>query len=233
MIIVITGANRGLGKALTEKFLQENNQVIMVCRNKESSSEVFNMFNNKYGNVYLYQADLGSIAEIEQLGIELKKNFSKIDALLNCGAVNLDGMESSIATMDISMFRNTMQINLVGSMWMCKTLLPLLLKSDDARIVNFSSGLGQLSVPRMGPFPAYSISKTAVNALTKILAEELINTNVTVVSVDPGWVKTDMGGPNAMLEIEEGIDTPYWLVTAPKHNISTGTFYKERKVLGW
>jgi NAD(P)-dependent dehydrogenase (short-subunit alcohol dehydrogenase family) len=77
------------------------------------------------------------------------------------------------------------------------------------------------------------MSKTIVNAITKNLAEELKNTNIIVTSVDPGWVLTDMGGPNAMLTIPEGIDTPYWLATAPANEISSGYFYKERKILEW
>jgi NAD(P)-dependent dehydrogenase (short-subunit alcohol dehydrogenase family) len=116
---------------------------------------------------------------------------------------------------------------------MCKELIPLLKKSQSGRIINFSSGLGQLSVPRMGPFPAYSMSKTAVNALTKVLADEVKDSSIIVTSVDPGWVATDMGGPNAMLSIDEGIDTPFWLATAPASELHSGYFYKERKILDW
>jgi NAD(P)-dependent dehydrogenase (short-subunit alcohol dehydrogenase family) len=94
--------------------------------------------------------------------------------------------------------------------------------SKDGRIINFSSGLGQLGVPRMGPMPAYSMSKTIVNAITKNLAEELKNTNIIVTSVDPGWVLTDMGGPNAMLTIPEVLILPIGLATAPAHEKSRG-----------
>ncbi len=126
-----------------------------------------------------------------------------------------------------------MDINLRGTILMCKYFIPLLKKSDSGRIINFSSGLGQLSFLRTGPYPSYSISKTAVNAVTKILADELKNTKIMVFSVDPGWVKTDMGGPMAPLSIEEGIDTPVWLALAPEKELKSGYFYKERKIIEW
>ena len=126
-----------------------------------------------------------------------------------------------------------MNINLRGSLLMCSKFIPLIKKSESGRIVNFSSGLGELTPDRMGPFPSYSISKTAVNMLTKFLAAELKDDNVIVNSVDPGWVKTDMGGPNAMMEIPEGIDTPIWLATADSSELKSGFFYKERKIIDW
>jgi len=85
----------------------------------------------------------------------------------------------------------------------------------------------------MGPHSSYSISKTAVNAISKILTDELRNTNIIVNSVDPGWIRTDMGGPNAPLSTEEGIDTAIWLATEKPENIKSGYFYKERKIIEW
>ena len=109
----------------------------------------------------------------------------------------------------------------------------LVKKSDSGRIVNFSSGLGQLTVPRMGGIPAYSSSKTAINAITKILADELKDTNVIVTSTDPGWVKTDLGSDAAPLTIEEGMETPVWLATCDASELTSGEMYKEKKILGW
>ncbi|UCG01354.1 MAG: SDR family NAD(P)-dependent oxidoreductase [Candidatus Heimdallarchaeota archaeon] len=85
----------------------------------------------------------------------------------------------------------------------------------------------------MGYYPAYSISKTAVNAITKNLANELKDTSVMVFSMDPGWVKTNLRGPDAPLSIEEGIETPIFLATEPASNLKSGEFYKEKKILGW
>ena len=116
---------------------------------------------------------------------------------------------------------------------MCQKFLPLLTKAPKARIINFSSGLGQLTVPRMGYYPVYSISKTSVNAITKNLAFELEETNVKVFSVDPGWIRTRLGGSEAPLSIEEGIDTAIYLATEPINKLQTGEFYQERKILGW
>jgi len=232
-IAVITGANRGLGYAISEKIASIGITVVMVCRESKKSEEAAQMLKAKGLPVVPMKADVSDTKSIDTFAQELQSKFSHIDILINCAAINNEPRDAHIEDMEVQFFHDIMNTNVLGTIWMCKRLLPLLKKSDDARIVNFSSGLGQLSVPRMGPHPTYSISKTAVNAVTKILDDELKDTTVSVFSVDPGWVKTDMGGPNAMLEIPEGIDTAIWLATTSKVEVKSGHFYKERKILGW
>lgn len=232
-IAIVTGANRGLGKALAEKLAHDGIFVILVSRDANNAESVLQTIINQGGAGIVKQCNISIPSDIETFAQEISKEFPRIDILINCAAINIDGQEVTIETMPMELIEQTLATNFYGTLWMCKHIVPLLRKSDDARIVNFSSGLGQLSVPRMGPMPAYSMSKTIVNAITKNLAEELKDTNIIVTSVDPGWVLTDMGGPNAMLTIPEGIDTPYWLATAPANQITSGEFYKERKILGW
>ncbi|MFO8008780.1 MAG: SDR family NAD(P)-dependent oxidoreductase, partial [Candidatus Brocadiia bacterium] len=92
---------------------------------------------------------------------------------------------------------------------------------------------GRLTPPHAGNYPAYSISKAAVNGLTKVLAGELEGTGIIVASVDPGWVRTDMGGPEAPLSVEEGVETPLWLATAPAEEIETGCLYSQKEAITW
>jgi NAD(P)-dependent dehydrogenase (short-subunit alcohol dehydrogenase family) len=99
------------------------------------------------------------------------------------------------------------------------------------RVVNVSSGMGQLS-DMNGGSPAYRLSKTALNALTRILADELRGTNVLVNSVCPGWVRTDMGGPHARLSVEDGADTIVWAATLPEGGPSGG-FFRKREAIPW
>lgn len=232
-IALITGASRGLGFAMSEKLAELGVKVIMVCRNKDSGKIAFSRLKEKNLDVILKIADIESIDDIKNLHKEISSEFSYLDILINNAGVNLENENITIESIDINTFQKVMDINLRGTILMCKYFIPLLKKSSSGRIINFSSGLGQLSFPRTGPYPSYSISKTAVNAVTKILADELKNTKIMVFSVDPGWVKTDMGGPAAPLSIEEGIDTPVWLATAPENELKSGYFYKERKIIEW
>ncbi len=231
--IIITGANRGLGKAMTHKLAKSGAFVYMVCRDPETGSDVEQKFRDEGLNISLKIADLENIQDIDNLFNEIKEEKDYVDILINNAGVNLEDPDTRIENLDLNILERTMNINFRGVIYTCQKFLPLLKKSPEARIINFSSGLGQLTVPRMGYYPGYSISKTAVNAITKNLANELIDTNIMVFSVDPGWVKTRLGGPEAPLEIEEGIDTAIYLATESVEKLQTGEFYKERQVLGW
>jgi NAD(P)-dependent dehydrogenase (short-subunit alcohol dehydrogenase family) len=230
-IAVITGASRGLGKHIAGQLVSEGFKVYILCRSTSAGEEAKKGFSNPQ-LAAVVQCDVADIKSIEQACSHIASKESHIDVLINNAAIGIDG-NAAICSLELEQYRQTMDTNVLGLIWMCKQMLPLLRLSADARIINFSSGLGMLSVPRMGPLPSYSISKTAVNAVTKILSHEEAGSGVCVVSVDPGWVKTDMGGPDAQLEISEGIDTPVWLATTERCNIQTGNFYKERNILPW
>jgi NAD(P)-dependent dehydrogenase (short-subunit alcohol dehydrogenase family) len=99
------------------------------------------------------------------------------------------------------------------------------------RIVNISSGAGQLADMGSG-FPAYRMSKAALNALTRITAAELRGTSIKVNAACPGWVRTDMGGPKADRSVEQGAETPAWLATLPDDG-PTGGFFRDKKPISW
>jgi NAD(P)-dependent dehydrogenase (short-subunit alcohol dehydrogenase family) len=99
------------------------------------------------------------------------------------------------------------------------------------RVVNISSGMGQLS-DMGGHSPSYRVSKTGLNALTRMLTAELGEENILVNSVCPGWVRTDMGGPNARRSVEQGAETPVWLATLPDDG-PRGGFFRDRKPIPW
>jgi len=122
-----------------------------------------------------------------------------------------------------------MEVNVYGALRVTQALLTLMPR-DGARIINVSSGMGQLSEMN-GGWPAYRISKAALNALTRIFAEELKDTGIRVNSVCPGWVKTDMGGPNAERTPEKGAETIVWLATEP--SVPTGDFFRDKKPIAW
>lgn len=232
-IVLITGATRGLGFAISEKLASLGAKVIMACRENKSGEASVAKLKQKGWDVVFIKCDVEKTADIDRMAKTLSKQFPAIDVLINNAGISGEPMDTTIETLNLATVEKIMNVNLRGTLWTISKLVPLLKKSKEARIINFSSGLAQLSVPRMGPQISYSISKTAINQLTWTFADHLKNTNVKIFCVDPGWVKTDMGGPDAMLEIKDGIDTPVWLATEEAGKLQSGYFYKERKILPW
>jgi NAD(P)-dependent dehydrogenase (short-subunit alcohol dehydrogenase family) len=155
----------------------------------------------------------------------MKSEGKKIDVLVNNAGVMLDG-DGDESTDDYrESLRQTMETNVYGPLELSEKLEPMM--SDGGRIINLSSGMGQLS-DMGGGYHAYRISKTAINAVTRILAAELADRGIKVNSVSPGWAKTDMGGPNALITAEQGVQTIVWLATSDQ-DIPTGSFFDEEQ----
>ncbi|MCX6271449.1 MAG: SDR family oxidoreductase [Bacteroidetes bacterium] len=133
---------------------------------------------------------------------------------------------------NVSLFqvRKVMETNFYGAWRMIQVFVPLILKSEDGRIINISSGMGELSA-LTGFYPGYSLSKTSLNALTIMFSNELKEKGIKVNAVCPGWVRTDMGGVDAPLSVSEGADTAVWLAT--EMQIPTGKFFQKRSVINW
>jgi NAD(P)-dependent dehydrogenase (short-subunit alcohol dehydrogenase family) len=128
-------------------------------------------------------------------------------------------------------FEETLRTNLLGAIEVCRVFVPAMAERGYGRVVNVSSGAGQLS--HMSTYaPAYSMSKTALNAFTRILAATHRGSGVLVNAVDPGWVRTDMGGPSAPRSVEKGAETIVWLATLPDKG-PTGGFFRDRRPIEW
>ena len=175
--------------------------------------------------------DVTNASSIDALAAFLREKFEGVDILVNNAGVLLDPRGSRLLDSKIEIYRDTFETNVLGPLQLTQALLPLMKKRSYGRIVNVSSGQGQLSEMSSGT-PAYRISKTALNALTRIVAAETRATNILVNSMCPGWVRTDMGGPNASRTVEEGADTAVWLATLPDGG-PTGGFFRDRKPIPW
>jgi NAD(P)-dependent dehydrogenase (short-subunit alcohol dehydrogenase family) len=153
--------------------------------------------------------------------------------LVNNAGVLLDMEAAGDSLFDarLETFEQTFETNVWGPLLLSQTLIPAMKERGYGRVVNVSSGMGQLSDMGSGS-PAYRLSKTALNALTRILAHELRSTNVLVNAVCPGWVRTDMGGPAAPRTPQQGADTITWLATLPDDGPSGG-FFRDRKPIPW
>lgn len=231
-IAVITGANKGIGLEIVRQLAENGFKVVLTSRDETKGIKACENLKKQGLDVLYHQLDVTDDSSIERLAGYLKSEVEGLDILVNNAGINVDNNKNTL-NVDMETVRKTMETNFYGPFKVSQALLPLLLKSDDGRIINVSSGLGSLSssIEEHHPFPAYSISKTALNALTVNMAADLRNTNVKVNSACPGWVRTDMGGPYAHKSPREGADTAVWLATTP--SIPSGKFFRERREVEW
>jgi NAD(P)-dependent dehydrogenase (short-subunit alcohol dehydrogenase family) len=209
---LITGANKGIGAEVSRQLASKGWRVIRTARRPPDKSFI-----------RLDVIDPASIALAA-------RQVDTLDVLVNNAAILEDG-DKDIVALEIEILRRTLETNALGALRVTQAFLPALRKSNDARIINVSSGGGQLS--DMGTWsPAYCISKTALNALTVQLANALRDKRIAVNSVCPGWVRTDMGGANAPRSVAEGADTIVWLATEAPRGL-TGKFLRDRKEIPW
>jgi len=228
-IALVTGANRGLGLEVCNQLSEKGMTVILSCRSEEKGRPLAEDLARKGLPVHFLALDVTSEESCLHALTWVKEKFGKLDILVNNAGVWPEGQ--SIFTVPLQTIRETIESNTLGAIRMMQLFIPMMRKLGYGRVVNVSSGMGQLSEME-GGWPAYRISKLALNGATKIFSEELKGANVLVNSVCPGWVKTDMGGPGAELSIPEGADTLVWAATLPDGG-PTGGFFRERSRLDW
>jgi NAD(P)-dependent dehydrogenase (short-subunit alcohol dehydrogenase family) len=228
-IIVVTGANRGIGLEICRQLAQRGAQVILTARSPEAGQAAIESLARQKLTAAFQPLDVTSAESTVALHEQLARSFGRIDVLVNnAGVLSAEdgaGLDVSLATV-----RATLETNTLGPLQLSKTLAPLLKVRRSGRIINLSSGLGALSSME-GGYSAYRISKAGLNAVTRILAAELRDA-VSVNSMCPGWVKTSMGGPNAEREVAQGADTAVWLALEAPQNL-TGHFVRDRKIIPW
>lgn len=223
---LVTGGNRGIGLEIVRQLAAKDFTVYLACRNETAGKEAIK---NITGDVRVILMDVSKQATVEAAVIRVSAETPVLDVLVNNAGVLL-GESMSITDIDMDIMERTLQANTLGPLRVAQEFLPLLEKSESPRIINLSSGAGQLS-DNMGTWaPAYCISKTALNAVSCQLASALPRFAVNAVS--PGWVKTEMGGADAPLSVEEGADTVVWLATEAPQSL-TGKFLRERKEIAW
>ncbi|ARV59992.1 short-chain dehydrogenase [Nostocales cyanobacterium HT-58-2] len=232
-VAVITGANRGLGFEASRQLAKKGFLVILTSRDEAKGKAAAEKLQAEGLNVIFYPLDVTNHESSQQLAEFIRQQFGKLDVLINNAAIYIDSQANGNSVFDakVDTLRQTMETNVYGVLQVTQALIPLMRKQNYGRIVNVSSGAGQLHDMGSG-IPAYRISKTALNALTRIFATELQGTNILVNSVCPGWVKTDMGGSDAPRTPEEGVDTIVWLATLPDGG-ATGEFFRDRQLIDW
>jgi len=228
-IALVTGANKGIGHEIARQLAEKGFHVLIGARKVPEGKRAAEAIAKSDGSAEFVEIDVSDRASIENAAKAVTSKVNHLDVLVNNAGIMRDS--KGIAEVDDETFLATLTTNTLGPLRVTQAFLPLVLKSAQGTVVNLSSGLGQLS--EMGEtYPAYSISKTALNAVTRQFAAALRDKGVTVNSVCPGWVKTDMGGPNAQRTVQQGADTVTWLATGAPRDL-TGQFLRDRKVIPW
>jgi NAD(P)-dependent dehydrogenase (short-subunit alcohol dehydrogenase family) len=230
-IAVVTGANRGIGFEICHQLARHGVRVVLTSRDAVKGQSACAQLAASGLRLEFFQLDVTDARSIAALADFVQTKFGGADILINNAGVLLDPRGSRLLDASVETVRQTMEINLLGPMQLTQALLPPMKKRNYGRIVNISSGQGQLAEMGSGT-PAYRMSKTALNALTRITAAETRASNILVNAMCPGWVRTDMGGPNASRTVEQGADTALWLATLADGGPSGG-FFRDRAAIAW
>jgi len=220
---------RSIGFEICRQLAARGARVVLTARQAAAGEEAMRKLAARKLTVRFHPLNVTEAGSITALRSFLEKEFGQLDVLINNAGIlseeRASGLEVSLSTV-----RATLETNTLAPLHLSQVLVPLLKQSECGRIVNVSSGMGALS-DMGGGYADYRISKTALNAVTGILAAELQG-SVAVNSMCPGWVKTDMGGPNAEREVSQGADTAVWLALDAPQDVS-GKFFRDRRVIAW
>jgi NAD(P)-dependent dehydrogenase (short-subunit alcohol dehydrogenase family) len=228
-IAIVTGANRGIGLEVCRQLAQQGYQVVLTSRNEAKGQAAAAALRQTGANIVYHPLDVTSQVSVQQLQTFVVNELGHVDALINNAAVYLDEGRN-VLDVEMDIFHTTLETNTYGPLMLCQALVPLMVKQGYGRVVNVSSGSGQLA-SMGGDTPAYCLSKIALNALTIMVANTVKGKNILVNAVCPGWVRTDMS-PNGTRSVEEGADTIVWLATLPNGGPSGG-FFRDRKPIPW
>ena len=225
---LVTGANKGIGFEVVRQLARQGFRVFLGARNAEAGRAAAKKLRSE-GDIAFLEIDISNPESIRRAVGEFSRQQKHLDVLVNNAGILLDEDKSAL-TITPKIFEETLRTNTLGPWFVTQTFAPLLKKSNAPRVVNVSSGGGQLEDGADGWAPGYCVSKTALNGVTVQLAAAL--PTFAVNSVCPGWVRTDMGGENATRSVGEGAAGIVWLATDAPHDL-TGKFVKDWNVIAW
>jgi NAD(P)-dependent dehydrogenase (short-subunit alcohol dehydrogenase family) len=219
-VALVSGTSRGIGAEIARQLATDHGFVVFAgARDPDDVEEA--------EGIVPIELDVTDQSEVDEAQERIGSEVGRLDALVNNAAVYGDPIGA--ADYDLDRAHEVLEVNTFGPWRLCEAFLPLLRQSDQPRIVNVSSGAGQLS-DMNGGRAAYRVSKAGLNALTRTLASD--ERWLKVNTMCPGWVRTDMGGAGAPRSVEEGADTAVWLATLPDDG-PTGGFFRNRKPIPW
>jgi NAD(P)-dependent dehydrogenase (short-subunit alcohol dehydrogenase family) len=229
-VAFVTGANRGLGLETSRQLLEKGVVVVLAGRDRAALDEAVGQLGVDEQGAMTVAMDVTDPASITRARREVFQRFGRVDILINNAAILVaeDGDALEITSDD---YKRSFETNVFGVIEVCRAFVPAMAQAGYGRVVNVSSGAGQLAAMTTYA-PAYSMSKAALNAFTRLLAHTYQAEGVLVNAVDPGWVRTDMGGPSAPRSPQQGADTIVWLATL-RDDGPTGGFFRDRRHIAW
>jgi NAD(P)-dependent dehydrogenase (short-subunit alcohol dehydrogenase family) len=225
-VALVTGGNRGIGLEVCRQLAERGFAVVLGSRDTARGERVAAGLD---GEVVSRELDVASHSSVTAAASWVEARFGRLDVLVNNAAILYDTDQLG-ASVDLGVVHRGLETNLFGAWRTVQALLPLLRKSEHGRIVNVSSGGGSLA-SMGGGTPTYSVSKAALNALTRVLAGELRSDGILVNSVCPGWTATDMGGSGGR-PVRDGAASVVWAATLPDDG-PTGGFFRDGRELPW
>jgi len=230
-IAIVTGGNRGIGREIALQLAKADVHVVIGARDAAKCKAAIASLAADGAEVSAFVLDVKDTKSVKRFVDHVDKQHGAPSILVNNAGIYPEAFDAKVVDSPTSTWRETFETNLFGAVRMCREVVPLMRKLRYGRIVNVSSGLGQLQQMGEGS-PAYRVSKAALNALTRTLAAEVAGSGILVNSMSPGWVRTDMGGEEAPRSVQEGADTAVWLSLLPS-NGPTGQFFRDRKPIPW
>ena len=230
-VALVSGAARGIGLETVTQLAAHGMRVHLGARDPQAGERARVGLGELAERVSVVPLDITDEASVTRCVSRVQEVDGHLDVLVNNGGVNLD-RDVLCLDADLDAVRETLETNLFGAWRLSVAAGSLLCASAPSRIINVSSGMGQLDDMRDGS-AGYRISKVALNGLTRMLHATLGPKRVSVNSVCPGWVLTEMGGEGAYLGLAEGADKIVWLATLPVPELPSGGFYKRRRRIPW
>ena len=223
-VALVSGASRGIGREIARQLAADHGYLVLAgARDPESAGDP------DHESIRWVTLDVADQSSVDRLVGEITGDPGRLDALVNNAGIY--GGPEPAADYDLDKAHEVLETNLFGAWRLIQATLPLLAKSERGRIVNVSSGAGQLDDMQSGR-AAYRVSKTGLNSLTRTLAADHEGSGLLVNTMCPGWVKTDMGGSSAPRSVEQGADTAVWLATLPDDG-PNGGFFRDREPIPW
>jgi NAD(P)-dependent dehydrogenase (short-subunit alcohol dehydrogenase family) len=226
-LALVSGGNRGIGLEVCRQLVERSYSVVMGSRDEEQGRTAAARLPD---GVIVRQLDVADPESVDRLSRSIEEEFGRLDILVNNAAISNDEGQRGVDA-DLDRVKESLEANLLGAWRLCEMAIPLMRRNGYGRIVNVSTGLAALE-DMGGGSPGYRVSKTALNALTRILASELRGSGILVNAVNPGWVQTDMGGSGATRSVEEGAEALVWAAALPNRG-PTGGFFRDRRPVPW
>lgn len=236
-LAIVTGAARGLGLAVARDLAAAGCRVLLVGRRREAIEAAVASLCAAGHDAVGHVADVAAAADVAALGARLRSEFGRADILVNNAGVLLEPRDfinprgAGLLDVEPEIVAATFATNALAPLRLIQAVAPLMLEQGWGRIVNVSSGMGQLK-DMGGLWPGYRMSKAALNALTRIAADELGPGGIKVNAVCPGWCRTDMGGRSAERSVDQGAEGIVWAALLPDDG-PTGGFFRDGKAIDW